>query len=373
MDTRTISRTAAAALFAVLLCLARPASASQHQETGFLNRTLTQSGTVYRYEVYLPEQYRKRQSWPVILFLHGSGERGTDGMDETQVGLASAIRSHPERWPFVVVMPQLPYGHHHWTDPDMMAMALNALSAEVQEFHGDPDRMYLTGLSLGAYGVWEIAKDYPGHFAALVPISGGIYWSYRPERWHDPQLPQAYARAIGRTPVWIIDGLLDAVVQPKQSEIMYSALAQSGGDVRLWEYEAWHHNVWDKAYADPDLPSWLLAHRLSQIPFARPEASHLVIPLHPVPIKVDPEIYSAYEGDYSDGEIRQLTVLRQGNRLFTRSRTGAMAELLPETTTRFFYPSGSPTRLTFERDSSGRVIGLLYHDDRHEEHWEKVH
>ena len=99
------------------------------QDTGFLNRVLLLNGTSYRYVVYLPVEYDARRSWPVILFLHGAGERGSDGMDETQVGLPNAIRAHPERWPFIVVMPQVPYNHHHWTDPDMMQMALGALDA----------------------------------------------------------------------------------------------------------------------------------------------------------------------------------------------------------------------------------------------------
>jgi len=152
-----------------------PAPPARPQDTGFLNRVIVLNGTSYRYVVYLPIEYDPRRSWPVILFLHGSGERGSDGMDETQVGLPNAIRAHPERWPFIVVMPQVPYNHHHWTDPDMMQMAIATLDAEIKEFHGDPERVYLTGLSLGGYGVWEIAKDYPGRFAAIVPVSDRIF------------------------------------------------------------------------------------------------------------------------------------------------------------------------------------------------------
>ena len=135
-----------------------PHAYARQQDTGFLNRSITLNGTVYHYVVYLPMDWTPKQKWPVILFLHGSGERGSDGLDETQVGLPNALRSHYERWPFVVVMPQVPYNHHHWTDPDIMAMAMAALNAEVKEFHGDPQRLYLTGMSLGGYGVWEIAK-----------------------------------------------------------------------------------------------------------------------------------------------------------------------------------------------------------------------
>lgn len=342
------------------------------QETGFLNRVILINGISYRYQVYLPMEYDTHRSWPAILFLHGSGERGSDGMDETQVGLPNAIRAHPERWPFMVVMPQVPYIHHHWTDPDMMTMALAAFDAEVKEFHGDPDRLYLTGLSLGGYGVWEIAKEYPERFAAIVPVCGGIFWSYVPQRWkQQATLPDAYVRAVGKTPVWMFHGTLDSVVPTRESEIMYQALSAAGGDVRLWLYEGWHHNAWDKAYSERALPQWLLAHRFSQIASEHAEAQRLTIPLHPVPAKVDVNVLDDYVGDYYDGEVRQITIVLEGDKLFARNRTNDLNELLPENSNTFFYPTGSATRFVFQRDAVGRVTEVLFRDDRHEERWER--
>jgi len=95
------------------------------QETGFLNRTVELGSVTYRFEVYLPEQFRRddRKSWPVILFLHGRGERGSEGMWQTQIGLPQAVRDHPERWPFVIVMPQCPLPLY-WTDSQMLSMAM---------------------------------------------------------------------------------------------------------------------------------------------------------------------------------------------------------------------------------------------------------
>lgn len=341
------------------------------QETGFLNRVIVINGVSYRYQVYLPMEYDAHRTWPAILFLHGSGERGSDGMDETQVGLPNAIRAHPERWPFIVVMPQVPYTHHHWTDPDMMTMALATLDAEVKEFHGDADRTYLTGLSLGGYGVWEIAKDYPDRFAAVVPVCGGIFWSYAPQRWKQQNtLPEGYVRAIGKTPVWMFHGTLDSVVPTRESEIMYQALSAAGDDVRLWLYEGWHHNAWDKAYTERSLPQWLLAHRLSQVSSEHVEAQRLIIPLHPVPAKVDVSVLDDYVGDYYDGEVREITIVLEGDKLFARNRTNDLNELLPENATTFFYPNGGPTRLVFQKEN-GRVTELIYRDDRHEEHWER--
>jgi poly(3-hydroxybutyrate) depolymerase len=356
--------------FAYLL-FASPAFA-RHQDTGFLNRSLQLQGTTHKYQVYLPENWNDHQRWPVILFLHGSGERGLDGMDQTQIGLPAAIRSHPDRWPFVVVMPQVPFQHHHWTDPDMMQMAMAALATSVKEFHGDSQRLYLTGLSMGGYGTWEIAKNWPHTFAAIAPVCGGVFWSYAPERWRDTDLPAQYARAIGRTPVWIFHGAEDPVVIPKQAALMYDALKANSGDVRFWEYAGVHHNAWDRTYANPDLPLWLLSHNLGQIATLQPSAEHVLIPVHPVPAKVNPSIYDAYVGQYEDQGIIQTTIYRQGNSLYAKSRVGESNELLPENPTTFFYVSGSPTRLIFQRDASGQVRGLLYHDDRHEEFWALV-
>ncbi len=358
------------------LALARPLQAARHpQDTGFLNRTLTLNGAVHRYVVYLPENWNKDQTWPVILFLHGSGERGTEGLDQTQVGLPAAIRLHPERWPFVVVMPQVPFNHHHWTDPDMMAVAMDTLGAEEREFHGDPDRTYLTGLSLGGYGVWEIARDNPHVFAAIAPVCGGIFWSYQPSRWNEQTtLPAEYARVLRRVPVWMFHGADDPVISPRQSALMYDALKAADGNVRLFDYAGVKHNVWDKAYNNPDLPHWLLAHSLAADAHLLPAAEHVLVPVHPVPARVNPAIYDGYVGEYEDNGVTQITVFRTGDQLFQRNRIGEVTELLPENANTFFYPSGSTTRLVFEHDPAiGAIRDVLSRDDRHEEHWERKH
>lgn len=342
------------------------------QDTGFLNRTVSVKGKSYRYEIYVPEQWKPTQNWPIILFLHGMGERGSEGLWQTQVGLPMAVRDHPERWPFLIVMPQVPF-HSHWTDPDMMTMAMTALDQSVREFHGDPERTYLTGLSMGAYGVWEIARKYPGRFAAIAPVSGGIFWSYAPSRWKQEQtLPGEYAARVGRTPIWMFHGLDDPVVLPKQSEIMYDRLKASGGHVRLWLYTGVRHNCWDRAYQNPELPHWLLAHDLEHLASTKPFSERIVIPVHPVPAHINPSIYDDYVGDYRENGVLMVTIFRQGDVLFQKNPQGEVTELLPENATTFFYPSGSVTRLIFEKDSSGQTRSLLFRDDRHEERWSKA-
>src|SRR5437763_13079418 len=110
-----------------LLCsIAMTVPALARQDTGFVNRTVKVSGVEYRYVVYVPQQWTKHQRWPVILFLHGAGERGSDGLAQTQVGIGGSLRFHPERWPFIVVMPQCGT-NRTWHDPAMQAQALAAL------------------------------------------------------------------------------------------------------------------------------------------------------------------------------------------------------------------------------------------------------
>src|ERR1035437_1931239 len=171
------------------------------QETGFLDRKVEVHGATYRFQVYLPEEFRHddHKQWPILLFLHGRGERGAEGMWQTQIGLPLEVRDHPERWPFVIVMPQCPYPNF-WTDPGMLDMAIATLDQEAAEFHADPTRNYLAGLSLGGYGAWELARLYPQRSAAIVIAAGGPFWSYAPERWQQAATLPPGVRAPRRTP-----------------------------------------------------------------------------------------------------------------------------------------------------------------------------
>src|SRR3569833_2723508 len=238
------------------------------QETGFLNRRIQIGAATYRYQVYLPEEWRKdhHKKWPVILFLHGRGERGQEGMWQTQIGLPQAIRDHPERWPVVVVMPQCAMDRY-WTDKDMLAMAMAELDQETTEFHGDPARTYLSGLSMGGYGSWELARMYPTRWAAVAIAAGGIFWSYAPERWQQaPRLSAEYAQAVSRIPIWLFHGAEDNIVAPRQDELLYAALKAAAGHVRFWLYQGLRHDCWTRTIHEPDQPKWLLSHHVDPKP-----------------------------------------------------------------------------------------------------------
>ena len=261
-------------LSSIILSLCLLTSAFAHkQETGFLDRTIAIDGVTYRYQVFLPHNWTKRQKWPVVLFLHGYGERGDNGLLQTDVGLGHAIRNYKGDLPFIVVMPQCLADKPTtlWTnDPAMEKQALAALDSSIREFHGDPSQVYLTGLSMGGYATWDLAAKYPHRFAAYVPICGGIHSP--PEHPEvgvalakDPKVTDPYAetaRIIGSTPVWMFHGDADPSVPVEESRKMYAALQAAHANVKYTEYSGVPHNSWDKAYAEPDLFPWLLQHKL---------------------------------------------------------------------------------------------------------------
>lgn len=246
-----------------------PPAFAAKQETGFLNRTITVAGTSYRFQVHVPRDWNKSKKWPVVLFLHGVGERGDDGMKQTLIGISAAIRRRPDDHPFVVVLPQCREGKT-WTDIDTQKMAMAELEQTIREFNGDRDRVVLTGLSMGGYGVWELSMRNPGKFAALVPICGGLkpvkqFPEIHSSLTDDTKVGDPYAevaRLIGKTPVWVFHGTDDKTVPVEESRKIVEAIKQAGGNVRYTEYPETGHDAWTKAYAEPELAPWMLAQML---------------------------------------------------------------------------------------------------------------
>jgi len=251
-------------LLVLVFTLGSPALARKH-ETGFLDRTVSFHGATYKYQVFVPDNWSSNQKWPIILFLHGAGERGTDGLMQTQVGIATAIRNDRSRFPAIVVMPQC-LKEHSWNKPDMEEeVALAALAAAAKEFKGDRKRTYLTGLSMGGYGSWALAAAYPNKFAAVVPICGGILTPDDARKQADSdRIPYLEAaKKIGtKLPIWVFHGDADPDIPVSESRHMVEALKAAGADVRYTEYPGVGHKSWDKAYADPELMTWLLSKSL---------------------------------------------------------------------------------------------------------------
>jgi len=246
----------------MLLMLLQLASV-QTVQTGFLDRTVSVAGQSYHYQVYVPADYASQPSWPAILFLHGAGERGSDGLLQTNVGLAPAIRQNPSRYPAIVVFPQVPRDSQWVGVPADMAVA--ALQQTMREFHVDPKRVYLTGLSMGGHGTWYVAYRHPELFAAVVPICGWIR-DFPQFRGSQPVVPGDSAQVmpllvqkLGKTPIWIFHGEVDQVVNVNGSREPAAALKAAGADVRYTEMLGLNHNSWDAAYGSDEFVKWLFA------------------------------------------------------------------------------------------------------------------
>jgi len=234
-----------AALFgAALLCfLPSPVRAFEWQ-TGLVNRTFTDAdGKEAKYVLFVPADYKGDKPYPLVLFLHGSGETGVDGMKQTYVGLGPVARMQEKSFPFFIVFPQ---SQDRTWDADSKdgQRALAMLAAVQKEYKIDDKRLYLTGLSMGGFGTWSLATKYPDRWAAIVPVCGG----------GDPD----QAKAIKDIPCWVFQGDADTAVTPDHSRKMVDALKAAGGKPTYTEYAGIGHNSWEMAYNTPALYEWLL-------------------------------------------------------------------------------------------------------------------
>src|SRR5215210_1354699 len=237
-----------------LITTGASAEIAQGQDKGLLSRNVTVGSDSYTYQVYVPQSLRGKQRLPVILFLHGIGQRGAGGFLPSSGVKASMMQHYLEKVPAIILLPQCRRGSY-WTDPLMERMVMQSLEQTVAEFNADPERLYLTGVSMGGYGTWHLASEHPGKFAAIVSICGGS-----PLREGDRFA--TVARRVGHTPAWVFHGAADTVVPVSESRQMVEAMRAIKGNVRYSEYEGVGHNVWLNALGESELLPWLLKQRL---------------------------------------------------------------------------------------------------------------
>jgi predicted peptidase len=229
-------------------CLSLPAA--EPVARGFQNRVFTDAdGKAHKYVLFVPLKSEPGSKPPVMLFLHGSGERGDNGLDQLMVGLGPAIWKRKATFPFVVVIPQCQTGSNWQVESPDAQRALAMLKLAQAEFGTDPDRVYLTGLSMGGSGTWSIAMKNSAPWAAIVPMcSRG-------------DLAQAQKLADARLPVWNFCGDKDQPATVANSRDLQAALTKAGAGERAkyTEYPGVGHNCWDNAYGTDELYTWLLA------------------------------------------------------------------------------------------------------------------
>ncbi|MDB5330791.1 MAG: phospholipase/carboxylesterase [Phycisphaerales bacterium] len=199
------------------------------------------------YLLYLPEDYNKDpdKKWPLMLFLHGSGERGDDVEKVKVHGPPKVVEQNKDSQlakEFIVVSPQCPAGKG-WKSDELEWL----LDDTAAHYRVDADRVYLTGLSMGGFGTWDLAANSPQRFAAIVPMCGGGN--------------AAMVRRVKDLPIWVFHGDADPAVPVQRSDEMVKALKDAGADVTYTRYPGVGHDCWTRSYDNPELYKWLLSHK----------------------------------------------------------------------------------------------------------------
>jgi predicted peptidase len=249
----------------LLLALAFLFSASILRADDFVVRTYTDpQGKAHAYRLLMPAPYDPAQKYPVILFFHGAGQRGDDNLAEIHNAGMFASPANRAKFPCFVIALQVPHGQQwvnmKWSDKDgirpaeqsdIMKLDFKILDGVTAEFSTDPSRIYLMGLSMGGYAVWDCITRFPARFAAGVAVCGG-----GDESTVTPE--------VAKVPVWAFHSSDDPTVPVVRSRHMIEAMTKAGGHPHYTEYQGLGHGSWGKAFAEPELFPWLFAQRLGQ-------------------------------------------------------------------------------------------------------------
>jgi len=240
-------------LLVVLGCLFLFAVSAVHSQDknarGFVNRTFKDKDGEAKYVLFVPHGYKDDAEFPLILFLHGAGEREGGSKQPVEVGIGPAVKKEEKSFPFFVLIPRCKGAPNNWLADGADAQRALAMLAEVQkDYKIDPKRVYLTGLSMGGYGTWSLAAKHPDKWAAIVPVCG--------------KGNPADGEKIKHIPCWAFHGDKDTAVKVEGSRDMIAAMKKAGGEPKYTEYPGVGHNSWDMAYGTKELYDWLLANKL---------------------------------------------------------------------------------------------------------------
>ncbi|MFI2743288.1 prolyl oligopeptidase family serine peptidase [Zhouia sp. PK063] len=249
--------------FLMLVCFGFVNAQTQN---GFKAERFVEGNDTLHYQILYPEHFSKQKQYPVVLFLHGAGERGNDNTSQLIHGstlfLADSIQT---KYPAIVIFPQCPK-NDYWANAVIdrssfplnitfknggeptkaLSLVMKLIDKTVQESYVKKDQVYVMGLSMGGMGTFEIIYRKPNMFAAAIAICGGAA----------PETASVYAKTL---PIWIFHGAEDNVVNPQYSLQMVSAILKDGGHPQYTLYEHANHNSWDATFAQPKLLSWLFS------------------------------------------------------------------------------------------------------------------
>ena len=286
------------------------------QETGYL--------------LYLPDGYGQDTTakWPLILFLHGSGESGHD-LEKVKVHGPPKLVAQGKKLPFIIVSPQAPDPGTGW-EPNTLYRLLQDVKGR---YRVDDERVYLTGLSMGGFGSWSLAMKHPEEFAAVVPICGG---GDTAEIWK-----------LRNMPVWCFHGALDKSVPIARDQEMIDALKKYNPSTRFTVYPEASHDSWTVTYANDSLYQWLLAQK--RYHFKR--------------VAADPVLLKKYAGRYvnADGDSVQLMAEKDTLKAKTDRFT---IELIPASPDHFYIEGKEPVDLRFVQNRKGAVESFIFYGNK---------
>jgi predicted peptidase len=304
-------------LFSLLFVIGSFFAWSQQTSEKFIQET--------HYLLYLPEGYLQDTvtRWPLVLFLHGSGERGHD-LEKVKTHGPPKLVAQGKKFPFILVSPQAPSAGIGW-EPNTLYQMLQDIKAR---YRVDGDRVYLTGLSMGGFGSWNLAMKHPEEFAAVVPICGG---GDTAEIWQ-----------LRNMPVWCFHGALDNVVPLASSQKMVEGLKRYNPSVRFTIYPDANHNSWTVTYDNDSLYQWLLAQK--KFVYKR--------------VAADPALLKKYAGKYASTDRDSVQILFERDSLKAKTDRFTI-ELKPEARDRFFIDERKPEDLQFIWNRKGIVEGFV--------------
>ncbi|MCE4562921.1 prolyl oligopeptidase family serine peptidase [Maribellus sp. CM-23] len=282
------------------------------------------------YLLYMPEGYENDTTvqWPLMMFLHGAGEQGID-LEKVKVHGPPMMIEQGHKFPFIVISPQARRG---WNTDMLYKLMQNMISTK----RIDPDRVYLTGLSMGGFGTWKLAIEHPEMFAAIAPICGGgnaeDIWKLR------------------HMPVWCFHGADDTVVPLSSSEKMVNALKNYNKTVKFTVYPGVGHDSWVKAYDDSLLYDWLLQQKRFRYK----------------QVEIDTVIYQKYTGEYllrEGGVETPFNILVENGKLIARVNN-RNHELKPASETIFFLDENQPIEFHFNRNEEGKIDRIKLFEDK---------
>lgn len=284
-------------------------------------QTSEQFNLPVNYLLYLPQGYNNdtTQRWPLMIFLHGSGESGSD-IEKVKVHGPPKLIAQGKQFPCIVVSPQAGPSMQGW-EPELMFKFLQDLK---KRYRVDNDRIYLTGLSMGGYGTWNIAMKYPSSFAAIAPICGG----------GDTET----ISNLSHMPVWCFHGGKDNVVKPEESITLINALKKYNPSVRLTIYPEAGHDSWTETYNNDSLYTWLFAQKR----FRHTRASF------------PEEKLKDYTGGYAQKGKDTADLIIDKGRLVVKQHPAT--EIIPYQENAFFLIEGDEElEIKFLRDKKGKV------------------